>query len=219
MFSDAGGVFSACLSGMQEIERGSRTRRTADRDGRFRIFLERAFYAGCGICGVGISHGFHHKDRGGNRSTESESVSIADFPALNAGLNTLSTIFIAAGWWFISREQKRRHITCMVAALVTSSAFLTCYLIYHFNVGSVRFTEQGWSRAVYFPLLISHLILAIVVVPMIVMTVVPALRSRFDRHRKFGKWTMPVWLYVSITGVLVYLMLYIWFPSTAAPVR
>lgn len=146
-------------------------------------------------------------------------MSIADFPVLNAGLNALSTIFVAAGWWFILHEQKRRHIACMVSALVTSSVFLTCYLIYHFNVGSVRFTEPGWPRAVYFPLLISHLILAIAIVPMVAMTVVPALKARFDRHRKFGRWTMPVWLYVSVTGVLVYLMLYIWFPSTAAPMR
>jgi putative membrane protein len=143
-------------------------------------------------------------------------VSVSNFPALNAGLNSLSTLFILAGWWLIAHERKRAHITFMVLALVTSSAFLGCYLYYHFHVGHVPFTEQGWPRTVYFPLLISHLILAVVIVPMVVLTVVPALRARFDAHRRIGRWTMPVWLYVSVTGVLVYLMLYVWFPSTAA---
>jgi uncharacterized membrane protein YozB (DUF420 family) len=144
-------------------------------------------------------------------------VTVADFPALNAGLNTLSTILIASGWWFITHERKRAHIACMVAALVTSAVFLGCYLVYHYYVGSVRFTEQGWPRLVYFPILISHLILAMAILPMVILTVIPAVRSRFDRHRKIGRWTMPVWLYVSVTGVLVYLMLYVWFPSTERP--
>ncbi len=144
-------------------------------------------------------------------------MTISDFPQVNAGLNSLSTVLLVAGWWFIKSERKQAHIACMAAALVASAVFLTCYLIYHFNVGSVKFTTEGWPRMVYFPLLISHLILAIVVVPMVTLTVVPALRARYDRHKKFARWTLPVWLYVSVTGVLVYLMLYIWFPSTARP--
>lgn len=141
-------------------------------------------------------------------------MSVTDFPAINASLNSLSTLFIATGWWFISHERKRAHITCMIAALITSTVFLGCYVVYHYFVGSVRFTAEGWPRWIYFPILISHLILAMAIVPMVVMTLVPAIRGRFDRHRKIGRWTMPVWLYVSVTGVLVYLMLYVWFPSS-----
>lgn len=144
-------------------------------------------------------------------------MSIADFPALNAGLNSLSTVFILAGWWFISHENKRAHIVCMVSALTTSSVFLVCYLIYHYHVGHVRFTEEGWPRMVYFPILFSHLILAMVIVPMVIMTVIPAVRARFDKHKRIGRWTMPVWLYVSVTGVMIYLMLYVIFPSTERP--
>lgn len=139
-------------------------------------------------------------------------MSIADLPKLNATLNGMATIFILLGWWFITTERKRAHIVCMAAALIVSTAFLTSYLIYHFHHPTTKFTYPGWPKMVYFPLLISHLILAIAVVPMIVMTVVPALRSRWDKHRRFGPLTMPVWLYVSVTGVLVYFMLYVWFP-------
>lgn len=142
-------------------------------------------------------------------------MSVSDFPALNAGLNSLCTIFLLLGWWFIVNQRKTQHICCMVAALITSTIFLSCYLYYHYHVGSVRFTAQGIVRPIYFFILITHLILAIVIVPMIILTVIPAFRSRFDKHRRIGKWTMPTWLYVSVTGVLVYLMLYVWFPSTA----
>lgn len=144
-------------------------------------------------------------------------MNVTDLPALNASLNTLSTIFIAVGWWMITHERKRAHIVCMVSALVTSAAFLGSYLVYHYYVGSIPFTERGWPRLVYFPILISHVILAMAILPMVIMTVVPAVRGRFDKHRRIGKWTMPVWLYVSVTGVLVYLMLYVWFPSTEVP--
>lgn len=141
-------------------------------------------------------------------------MTVTDLPAVNASLNSLSTVFIAVGWWFIAHERKRAHIACMVSALVTSAVFLGCYLVYHYHVGSVKFTADGWPRLVYFPILISHIILAIAIVPMVLMTVIPALRGRFDKHRRMGKWTMPVWLYVSVTGVIVYLMLYVWFPSS-----
>lgn len=134
------------------------------------------------------------------------------FPPLNATLNGISTVFIALGWWCILRERKLAHIVCMVSALVVSSAFLTCYLIYHAGVQHVGFTAQGWIRPVYFSILISHIILAFAILPLVVATVVPALRARFDRHRRIGRWTMPIWLYVSVTGVLIYFMLYQWFP-------
>lgn len=140
-------------------------------------------------------------------------MTVQDLPPINAALNSLSTVFIILGWWFIRNDRKPQHIAMMISALVTSAAFLTCYLIYHFNVTAVtKFTAQGWIRPVYFTLLITHVILAIAVLPMIIMTVVPAIQQRFDKHRRIARWTMPVWLYVSVTGVLVYLFLYKWFP-------
>ncbi len=135
------------------------------------------------------------------------------FPEINASLNTLTTLLLLAGWLFISRQQKRAHIICMASALSTSAAFLACYLYYHYTVGSVKFTAQGPVRTVYFAILISHTVLAMAVVPMVLATVIPALRRRWDKHKRIARWTLPVWLYVSVTGVLVYLMLYQWFPS------
>ena len=99
----------------------------------------------------------------------------------------------------------------MVAALCVSTVFLGCYLYYHSQVGSVKFTSQGIVRPIYLTILFSHIILAMVIVPLVAMTVIPALRQRFEWHRRLGRWTMPIWLYVSVTGVLVYLMLYQWF--------
>lgn len=142
-------------------------------------------------------------------------MSIQDLPAVNASLNATATVLLAAGWWFIAHERKRAHIACMVSALVVSAAFLTCYLVYHAHVGSVRFTAQGIVRPIYFTILLTHTILAITVLPLVILTVIPAVRSRFDRHRRMGRWTLPIWLYVSVTGVIVYFMLYQWFP----PVR
>lgn len=141
-------------------------------------------------------------------------LTISDLPGFNASFNALSTLFIILGWWFIRNEQKKAHIVMMVGALVASTIFLIGYLIYHFNVPATRFEAGGAVRAIYFFILITHIILAFFVLPMVIMTVVPALRRRFDRHRRIGRWTMPVWLYVSVTGVLVYLMLYQWYPPS-----
>jgi len=137
---------------------------------------------------------------------------IADLPLLNAILNSASAVLLFLGWWFISRERKIQHAICMIAALVTSTAFLTSYLIYHYNVGSVKFTEQGWIRPVYFTILLTHTVLAVVNLPLIIGTVIAAATRNFERHRKWARWTLPIWLYVSITGVVIYLMLYQWFP-------
>ena len=139
-------------------------------------------------------------------------MTISDLPALNASLNGLSTIFIAAGWYLIRRGFWRQHIACMVAALATSAAFLTSYLIYHAHAGSVRFTAQGIVRPIYFAILITHVLLAFTILPLVITTLVPVFRRRWDKHRRLGRWTMPIWLYVSVTGVIVYLMLYRWFP-------
>ena len=140
-------------------------------------------------------------------------MTVYDLPPINASLNAASTIFIALGWVFIRRDRKKQHIACMVSALLTSTAFLACYLIYHFYSLSVRFTHPGIVKFIYYVLLLTHVVLAIAILPLIIMTVIPALRATFDRHRMLGRLTMPLWLYVSVTGVIVYFMLYQWFPA------
>ena len=141
-------------------------------------------------------------------------MTISDLPALNATLNGVSTVLISAGWYFIRRGYWRRHIACMITAIISSGCFLTSYLIYHAHVGekSTQFTAQGIIRPLYFTMLISHILLAIAILPLVIITLVPVFRRRWDKHRRIGRWTMPIWLYVSVTGVLVYLMLYHWFP-------
>ena len=135
-------------------------------------------------------------------------MSVTDLPALNATLNAVAFVFLVTGYVFIRRGQWRRHRACMIAALVTSALFLTSYVIYHLNVGSVPFRKTGWIRTVYFAVLIPHVILAAAIVPLILVTVSRALSRRFDTHRRIARWTLPLWLYVSITGVIVYVMLY-----------
>ncbi len=135
-------------------------------------------------------------------------MSIADLPGLNALLNLTAAILIGAGFYFIHKKNIHAHKVCMIAALGVSAVFLTSYLIYHYNVGSVRFTKEGWIRNVYFPLLLTHTVLAVVVLPMVLRTVFLAHKERFPQHVRIAKYTFPIWMYVSITGVLVYLMLY-----------
>ena len=135
-------------------------------------------------------------------------MSLTDLPALNATLNAISFVFLVTGYALIKRGRRDAHRNCMVAALVTSALFLTSYVIYHFNVGSVPFRKTGWIRTVYFAVLIPHVILAAAIVPLVLVTVSRAWSKRFDKHRRIARWTLPLWLYVSITGVMVYLMLY-----------
>ena len=130
------------------------------------------------------------------------------FPVLNASLNGASAVLITTGRVLIARKKIYLHRACMVAAVCTSTVFLVSYLYYHAHVGSVRFPGQGWVRAVYFSILISHTLLAAVVVPLVLLSLNYGLRGRFDRHRRIARWTYPVWLYVSVTGVIVYIMLY-----------
>jgi uncharacterized membrane protein YozB (DUF420 family) len=132
----------------------------------------------------------------------------AIFPALNAFLNGSSAVLLLVGRWFIGRGRIAVHRGFMIAALVTSTVFLASYLYYHAHVGSVHFQGRGWSRPLYFSILISHTILAALVLPMVIVTLSRALRERFDSHRAIARWTFPVWLYVSVTGVVVYVMLY-----------
>lgn len=130
------------------------------------------------------------------------------FPALNASLNGASAVLITSGRLLIRQKKIRLHRACMIAAVVTSSLFLICYLYYHAHVLSVHFPGQGWVRPVYFTILISHTMLAAAVLPLVLLSLASGLRARFDRHRRISRWTFPVWLYVSVTGVVVYIMLY-----------
>lgn len=130
------------------------------------------------------------------------------FPAINASLNGASAVLIVTGRSLIRRKKIALHRACMIAAVITSTAFLACYLYYHAHVGSVRFPGQGWVRPVYFSVLISHTLLAAAVPVLVVLSLTFALRQKFERHRRIARWTYPIWLYVSITGVIVYLLLY-----------
>ena len=133
---------------------------------------------------------------------------IADLPALNASLNATSAAFLVAGYLFIRAGRRLAHKRCMLAALSVSALFLVSYVVYHANVGSRPFPGKGAVRVVYFAILIPHVILAATILPLALVTTARGLRAQYDRHVKVARWTLPLWLYVSVTGVLVYLMLY-----------
>ena len=131
-----------------------------------------------------------------------------DLPAINASLNGLSAALLTAGYAFIRNGKKDAHRACMIAAFAVSTVFLVCYVIYHLQVGSVKFTGQGWIRPVYFFVLITHIVLAASTLPLAVVTLYRGLSGRFEQHRAIARWALPVWWYVSVTGVVVYWMLY-----------
>ncbi len=131
-----------------------------------------------------------------------------NLPALNAVLNSASAVLVLAGVYFIKQGNVTAHKTCMLAALGVSALFLTSYLIYHYQVGSVRFEHEGPIRVIYLGILLTHTVLAAAVVPLVLRTVYLALKNRLDSHRRIARWTFPIWIYVSVTGVVVYLMLY-----------
>ena len=135
-------------------------------------------------------------------------MSVTDLPALNACLNSLATVLLLTGYRHIRRRNVAAHRACMVAAFGVSTVFLASYLVYHAQVGSVPFRRQGWIRPVYFTILLTHVLLAAAILPMALVTFYRAWRERFDRHRRMARWTLPLWLYVSVSGVVVYLMLY-----------
>ena len=135
-------------------------------------------------------------------------LTIADLPALNAALNGTSAIFLTIGYVLIRRGRVTPHKCCMLAALVTSTLFLTSYVIYHANTGSRPFAGAGAVRYVYFSILISHVLLAVTILPLALVTASRGLRAQYDRHVRIARWTLPLWLYVSVTGVVIYLMLY-----------
>ena len=138
----------------------------------------------------------------------------AFFPALNATLNGTSAVLLLTGRGLIARGRIAAHRACMIAAVVASALFLGCYLFFHYKVGNIRFLGEGWVRPVYFAILISHVTLAIVIVPLAIITLTRGLKARYDKHRAIARWTWPLWMYVSITGVIVYFMLYHWFPHS-----
>ena len=139
-------------------------------------------------------------------------IPLTALPALNATLNGACALLLLAGFLCIRRQRVAAHKACMASACVASALFLASYLTYHYQVGSVRFTGQGWVRPVYFAVLLSHTVLAAAVVPLALVTLARALRGRFDRHVRIARWALPVWLYVSVTGVVIYWMLYHLFP-------
>lgn len=129
-------------------------------------------------------------------------------PTLNAALNSLSAALLTGGYLLIRQRHVQAHRACMLAAFGTSSLFLVSYVVYHFQVGSVAFSGPEVIRIVYFSILVTHIVLAILILPMAIATLVQALRGNFERHRRIARWTLPAWLYVSVTGIIVYLMLY-----------
>ena len=146
-------------------------------------------------------------------------MTLHDLPASNAIFNGLAGVFLAFGYYFIKRGHKTAHRNCMISALVTSSAFLACYLYYHFRMQQVygdahtRFLNPAWFRPIYLTLLFTHLIGAFLIVPLVLMTVSRAVKQRFELHKKIARWTWPIWMYVSVTGVVIYLLLYQIFPQ------
>ncbi|MDF1752343.1 MAG: DUF420 domain-containing protein [Verrucomicrobiales bacterium] len=139
------------------------------------------------------------------------------FPPINASLNAISAVFLLLGFWFIKNGKKEAHKRSMVVALICSAVFLGCYLYYHYTSGHTTFPkEYPIARIVYFVILIPHVILAIVNVPMIIITVLAAIKGNFEKHKKFARITLPMWLFVSVTGVIVYFMIYQWFVPTTA---
>ena len=140
-------------------------------------------------------------------------MSYSDLPAVNASLNALSAVFLLFGFRFIRRKNVPAHRLCMLAAVVTSTLFLVCYVTYHLKAGRTVFKDPAWFRTIYLTLLLTHTILAVTIVPMVIITLSRALRQRFDQHKRIARWTWPLWMYVSVTGVLVYYLLYVQFPQ------
>jgi putative membrane protein len=146
-------------------------------------------------------------------------MTIMDLPAVNGSLNGLSAVFLSFGYYFIRRGNRTAHRNCMISAFVTSTLFLACYLTYHIYLGVVlhrgptRFENPAWFRPIYLTILITHTILAVVIVPLVFMTLSRAAKQRFELHKKIARWTWPLWMYVSVTGVVIYFLLYQIFPQ------
>jgi len=146
-------------------------------------------------------------------------MSITDLPVVNACLNGLSALFLGCGYYYIRRKNQTAHRNCMMAAFVTSTLFLSCYLTYHgylayvLHQGPTIFRNPAWFRPIYLAILLTHTLLAMVIVPLVLITLSRALKKRFELHRRIARWTWPLWMYVSVTGVVIYLLLYQIFPQ------
>ncbi len=146
-------------------------------------------------------------------------ITVSDLPSLNALLNTTSAILLLVGRWFIARGEREKHRRCMLGAVATSVLFLTSYLIYHYQHGSQPFQGIGWVRPVYFTILLTHTVLAAALAPLVLLTLRRALRKEYEKHKRLAAWTFPIWVYVSVTGVVIYFMLYHLFTSASAPLQ
>jgi uncharacterized membrane protein YozB (DUF420 family) len=135
-------------------------------------------------------------------------LTLTDLPALNAALNSLSAVLLVTGYFMIRSGRQELHIRCMLGALTSSALFLISYVVYHANVGSKPFEGEGPVRIVYFGILVTHVILAALILPLALVTAARGLRAQYVRHVRVARWTLPLWLYVSVTGVVIYLMLY-----------
>ncbi len=135
-------------------------------------------------------------------------MSVHDLPAINASLNALSALMLLTGYALIRSRRIEQHRRVMIAAFITSALFLVCYTVYHAHVGSVRFMRHGIVRPIYFTVLVTHVMLAFTVLPLGLVTLSRGLQRRVPQHRRIARWTLPIWLYVSVTGVLVYILLY-----------
>lgn len=144
-------------------------------------------------------------------------IAITDLPHVNASLNAVTTVFLLIGFYFIKNGDRQKHKACMIGALVFSALFLITYLIYHFNSGLARFGGEGIIRPVYFTILIVHVIVAMVITPMVPITVYRAFTGQFSAHRRLARWTFPLWLYVSASGVVVYVMAIHMYPYAEGP--
>ena len=147
-------------------------------------------------------------------------MTLADLPVVNAALNGTSALLLSLGYYFIRTKNQGAHRNCMIAAFCTSILFLSCYITYHSYLGYVLhrgptvFKQPAWFRPFYLAILLTHTILAVVIVPLALITLSRAVQQRFELHRKIARWTWPIWMYVSVTGVLIYLLLYRIFPQT-----
>jgi uncharacterized membrane protein YozB (DUF420 family) len=140
-------------------------------------------------------------------------MTISDLPLLNACFNSASAILLSAGYFFIKRGNQIAHRNCMVGALITSTLFLVSYLTYHAFAGTTVFKNPAWFRPIYLVILLTHTLLAAVIVPLVLITVTRAFRARWELHKRIARWTWPIWMYVSVTGVVIYLLLYQIFPQ------
>lgn len=142
-------------------------------------------------------------------------LSVMDLPTVNAALNATSAVLLSLGYLLIRLRRVKAHKLCMLAAFGTSTLFLLSYLTYHYQVGSMPFHGQGWIRPLYYGILLSHTVLAVAILPLALMTLYRAWKTQFVQHVRIARWTLPIWLYVSVTGVIIYLLLYQFYPQTS----